>query len=216
MQDTCKQVRAAFEREPRINLHRSDIRLSFADGVLTLEGEAENIAAKKTALRLAAATPSVVAIVDRLHVRPGEELGDGAVRDHVNATLAREPALRGYAIEVEVDRGVITLNNEVGSLAHKRLAGVLAWWTPGRRDVINGLEVVPQQEDNDGELADAVTLALERDPFIKADHIRVAAQDGTITLNGGIANEVLRQQAEFDAWYVFGVDDVSNRLEVLK
>lgn len=36
-----KVVRAAFEREARINLHKYPIRMDFSDGVLTLEGEAE-------------------------------------------------------------------------------------------------------------------------------------------------------------------------------
>lgn len=216
MKDPIKHVLAAFEHDPRINLHKSEIHLSFADGIMTLEGEAEDIAAKKTALRLAAAAPGVVGIVDRLHVRPGEELGDGAIRDRLTATLVREPALMGCPIEVEVDGGVIILNGEVASLAHKRLAGVLAWWAPGCRDVVNGLEVNPPMADNDGELADAVALVLERDPFIKADQIRVTARNGTVMLHGTVANDVLKQQAEMDAWYVFGVDEVDNRLEVLK
>ncbi|HEX5022545.1 MAG TPA: hypothetical protein VFX54_17890 [Candidatus Binatia bacterium] len=28
---------------------------------------------------------------------------------------------------------------------HKRLAGVLAWWVPGTRDVVDGLEEVPAE-----------------------------------------------------------------------
>ena len=55
--------------------------------------------------------------------------------------------------------GVVTLNGEVPSLSHKRLAGVLAWWVPGTRDVINGLEEVPPEEDNDDELIDAMHVA---------------------------------------------------------
>jgi phage baseplate assembly protein W len=42
-----KAVRAAFEREPRINLHKYPVRMEFSDGVLTLEGQAEHVAAKK-------------------------------------------------------------------------------------------------------------------------------------------------------------------------
>ena len=55
--DIVKAVRAAFEREPRINLHRYPIEMDFADGVLTLEGEAEHIAAKKLAMKLAIMVP---------------------------------------------------------------------------------------------------------------------------------------------------------------
>lgn len=45
-----KEVRAALEREPRINLHKSPVEMEFSEGVLTLEGEVEHIAAKKLGL----------------------------------------------------------------------------------------------------------------------------------------------------------------------
>lgn len=64
-----KAVRAAFEQEPRINLHKYPVRMDFSDGVLTVEGEVEHVAAKKLALELALAVPGVTGIVDRLHVR---------------------------------------------------------------------------------------------------------------------------------------------------
>jgi osmotically-inducible protein OsmY len=48
---------------------------------------------------------------------------------------------------VVVDGDVVTLNGQVPSLSHKRLAGVLAWWVPGVRDVVDGLAVEPTQSD---------------------------------------------------------------------
>jgi hypothetical protein len=48
-----KGVRAALEREPRINLHKCPVEIEFHDGVLALEGAVEHIAAKKLSLELA-------------------------------------------------------------------------------------------------------------------------------------------------------------------
>jgi hypothetical protein len=48
---------------------------------------------------------------------------------------------------VEVRDDVVTLNGEVPSLSHKRLAGVLECWVPGCRDVIDGLAEVAAQQD---------------------------------------------------------------------
>ena len=56
--------------------------------------------------------------------------------------VASEPS---GSIVIEVKKGIVTLNGEVPSLTHKRLAGVLAWWVPGTRDVVNGLEEVPAE-----------------------------------------------------------------------
>jgi osmotically-inducible protein OsmY len=120
-------------------------------------------------------------------------------------------------IVVEVSDGAVTLDGEVPSLSHKRLAGVLAWWVPGCRDVINSLEEVPPEQDNqdnDNELTDAVRLALEKDPFINASKIRVRTKDWIVTLAGLVPNQIMKQMAERDAWSVLGVKEVVNRLQI--
>jgi len=230
------EVLAALEREPRINLHHYPIRVNYGDGVLTLEGETENIAARKVALEVAASVPGVDGIVDRLRIVPAETMGDGAVRDHICDGLIQEPAFREYTvralvkdaweslreavpqqsgiIEVEVSDGVVILNGQVGSLSHKRLAGVLAWWVPGSTDVVNGLEVDPPEEDNDDEVTDAVRLVLEKDPFVNASQIMVSCRDFVVTLEGLVPKPLERGMAEDDAWFVFRVDKVINNIVV--
>jgi len=235
-EEIIKEVRAAFEHEPRINLHRYPVHIAWSDGDLMLEGEMENIVAKKLALELAAAVPGVSGIVDRLRVAPAQLMGDGAIRDHVRDALLQEPAFEtcrirvwdknqlatcrepspaaAGVIEVAVEEGVVTLNGQVPSPSHKRLAGVLAWWVPGSRDVINGLDVLPPEEDNDDEISDAVRLVLEKDPFVNADQIRVRTKNAIVTLEGLVATATERDMAECDVWYVFGVDRVINALAV--
>jgi osmotically-inducible protein OsmY len=227
-----KQVRAAFERERRINLHRYPIQIDFQDGTLTLDGEAEHIAAKKIGLALAMRVHGVLGIVDRLRVAPAERMGDGAVRDLVRDALVQEPAFQECAIrvkesgqattfeesipviEVAVEEGVVTLDGQVRSLCHKRLAGVLAWWVPGSRDVVNGLEVVPPEDDSDEEVTEALRIILEKDPLVNAAQIRVSTRGYVVTLDGMVTTEREKTAAEFDAWYVFGVDKVIDNLRV--
>jgi osmotically-inducible protein OsmY len=210
--------------------------MEFADGVLTLEGEAEHIAAKKLALELAIAVSGVTGIVDRFHVTPAMRMGDGAILDAVRDALLQESSLlncsiqvirkgqletvrevtsepRG-AVRVSVNEGVVLLDDHVTGLTQKRLAGVLAWWVPGSCDVINGMEVVPDQQDSDEEMAKAVRIVLKKDPFVNGDRIRVAARQSVVTLEGDAPSAPQKEMAEFDAWYVFGVDKVINRLEV--
>src|SRR4051794_4922596 len=78
-----RKVAAVLEQETSVNIHRFPLRLSFADGALTLEGEVEDIRAKKRALEVAAAVPGVTGIVDRLHLITADKVPDGALRDHV-------------------------------------------------------------------------------------------------------------------------------------
>jgi osmotically-inducible protein OsmY len=76
------------------------------------------------------------------------------------------------------------------------------------------MEVVPPQEDSDEEIAKAVRLVLEKDPFVNAERIRVTVKKAVVRLEGDAPSSPQKEMAEFDAWYVFGVDRVDNRLEV--
>lgn len=229
-------VRAALESSPRLDLHAQPIDLAIDGENLIMEGEVASVAAKKLALEAAAAVPGVAGIVDRLRVKPAQPMGDGQIRDLLRDAYLQEPAFRELVlavsikgewttvqepadvirgtIEIEVSDGVVTLNGEVTGLGLKRLAGVLAWWVPGSRDVVNGLAVTPEQADNDFEMADAVRLTVEKDPYVNASQIRVGARGGVIRLQGLVPTESEKEMAEADAWYVFGVDNVVNELEV--
>jgi len=228
-------VLAALEREPQVKLHSYPIDVSFQDGVVTLSGEVAGIAAKKLALELAVAPRPVTGIVDRLRVAPAERMEDGAIRDQVCNAFLSEPAFEGYSVqalvkqdlepvrtlessqvlEVEVTEGVVILNGSVQSLSHKRLAGVLAWWVPGSRDVVNGIEVSPPMEDNDFEVVDALQLVLEKDPLVNASQIRLGCRDLVVQLEGAVSTESGKAAAESDAWYLFGVNGVINKISVL-
>jgi osmotically-inducible protein OsmY len=228
-------ILAALEREPRVQLHSYPIDVSYKEGVVTLSGEAAGIAAKKLALEIAATPSPVSGIVDRLRVSPAERMEDGTIRDHVCNALLSEPAFEGfsiralvkqemessrtldsrYTLEVEVTEGVVTLNGMVESLSHKRLAGVLAWWVPGSRDVVNGIDVSPPMEDNDFEVVDALQLVLEKDPLVNASQIRLGCRDLVVQLEGAVATESGKAAAESDAWYLFGVNGVINKIAVV-
>ncbi len=234
-QEILDRMRAVLRSEAEVDLHAYPLQLDFADGLATLEGETASIVAKKLALEAVAALPEVTGIVDRLRVQPASPMGDREIGNHVRDALLQEPALSDCAlrlctdgqwqqvrtpddalgeIEVAVADGVVTLNGRVPSLARKRLAGVLAWWVPGSRDVINGLAVDPPEEDNDEAIADAVGVVLEKDPFVNASQLRIGVRDAIVTLTGQVPTESEREMAVFDGWYVFGVDKVYDEIAV--
>ena len=234
--DVLEAVRQALAGEPRVAVDRRLIHLEFDDGALLMEGVVQDVAAKKLAMECAAAVPGVIGVVDRLRTRPAREMDDVRLRQLVIDAMIQEPAfldlairerigvglepvrepprpLQG-AIEVEVRDGVVFLDGCVPGLEHKRLAGVLAWWVPGSRDVINGIAVEPDEEDDPGAMADAVRTALEKDPLVNAGQIRVGVDGAVVTLRGLVPTPEEREMAEFDAWYVFAVDRVVNLIEV--
>lgn len=233
--DVIEQIRARFRSEPGFG-PRGHLALDLTDRTLLIEGEVASVAVKKRLLRCAAAHPAVDGIVDRLRVAPAQRMGDKQIRDLVCDALIQEPALREVAVRERTDDGVATvreppaecrgeiclsvrdgvvaLDGIVPSRTHQRLAGVLAWWVPGSRDVINGVGLPAAEADSDEETTDAVRIVLEKDPFVNASQVRVTTHDSIVTLEGIVPKEAEREMAELDAWYVFGVDGVENRIEV--
>lgn len=231
-----KNVIAAFENEPRVDPHRDKMHLGLRDGVLVLEGEVSDIAAKRLAPCLAASVPGIGEVEDRLRVAPAERRGDGAILDSLRSFVLSEPVFRNCSIsvrekgktrslrsidgeragwiEISVQDGSIRLQGEVISLSHMRMAELLAWWTPGCRDVVNDIRVIPAEEDTDAEVTDALLFALEKDPLVQAEQTHVSTRNHVVTLDGFVRTEEERRMAERDAWYIPGVRDVINRIEV--
>lgn len=234
-----RAILAALEKDPAVNTHRYPIRVEYdlANRIVTLTGEVEDIAAKKRAYWLASQADGVEGVIDRLHVVPAAAYGDGAIRDEIVQALLSEPVFRNAAvrvhtkgkvevlreavswpkdvIELAVHDGVARLTGHVQSLTHKRLAGALAWWAPGVRDVLNELQIEPPEEDNDDEIADALRIVLEKDPLVHhADDIGIRVRRGAVTLSGAVPNEQERRQIERDAWGLFGVNQVVNNIRL--
>jgi hypothetical protein len=241
-QDIIAAVRLVFHKEPRLGPRFHLDRIAFeSDGSLALEGNVTRLADKKLALLRPAAVPGVVGLIDRVHVVPVTPIGDRHIRAQLREMFAQDPnfsdlelredvaagvletefkpvagaieSARGR-IDIEVEGGVVTLNGTVPTLVRKRLVGAMTWWIPGVRDVVNGIVVDPPEEDGPDQIEEAVRVVLDRNPAVDAAQIRVGVRAKVVQLTGVVRNEPTRETAERDAWAVFGVDDVINRLEV--
>ena len=229
-----KEVRAALEREPRINLHRDSIDVDMEGDTLSLRGEAQSIAAKRLATRIASGIASRVS--DHIRLSPTETLDDGAIKDAIALAFEQESAFRecniavswheqheviratqralACTLHITIHEGIVTLEGAVESLSHRRLAEALTWWCAGVTDVVDRVRIVPEQSDSDPEITDAVNLVLEKDPLVHSGQIHVATSHGTVTLAGLVREEQEREMAEMDVWYLGGVNQVVNHIQV--
>lgn len=229
-------VRAALERHPRVNLHASRVELAVRDDVIIMTGEVPDIVAKRAAYHTAARIAGAERVLDELRVAPAVQHSDAEIAGFLQRLLMQESAFRDYrwtvvageadlrsgsaraggdqAIAASVRDGVVTLEGTVGSLTHRRLADVLAWWTPGACQVRNFLHVVPEEQDSDAEVSDALRIILDKDHRLDGASIGVQVKQRIVTLAGVVASEEQRRMVETDAWYVLGVHDVDNRLQV--
>jgi osmotically-inducible protein OsmY len=230
-------VRAALKGEVRLDHKLEHVHLVVNDdGSVTVEAEVPSVSVKKLALERIGAVPGVDGIVDRLHVAPASEMGDGEIRAHLRNAFLDDPSFKRFdirerrhgsfqnvqgglpqtygSLDIEVTDGIVTLNGRVPGLESKRLAGLLAWWIPGTRDVVNGIEVDPPEDDSPDHVAEALRIAFDKDPFIDANRIAVRVSGFVVTLTGFVPREIERERAESDAWCLQGVNDVVNEIKV--
>lgn len=232
----ANEVRRRIGADGRIRGVRG-IRVNARGRDVFLEGVVGDVASKKLALEHAGAARGAGAVIDRLHVRPSTKMSDSEICERIRNELLDEPTLANHTlrfrandnpvelphapfpdapgrIDVRVEEGAVTLDGEVPSLAHKRIAGVLAWWVSGVVDVVNGLGVEPPEEDSDDEIVDALRIVFEKDRLLDSSEIQVGCKDRLVVLEGAVPTQRQSHMAEFDAWCVFGVDRVENRLHV--
>jgi osmotically-inducible protein OsmY len=242
-QDIIDAVKRAFREDPRLGPRFHLDRVApESDGTLLLEGNVARLSQKKLALLRAAAVPGVVALADRVRVLPAKSIPDSRIRAALRKVFSRVPELadlelredvaagvlttdfRSVAgavpdargrIDIESEGGVVTLNGAVPTLVRKRLAGAVAWWVPGVRDVVNGIVVDPPEDDGPDEIEEAVRAVLDRDPAVEASQVKAGVRARTVRLSGLVRSEAERENAETDAWAVFGVDDVVNEIALL-
>lgn len=230
-------VNRAADLDRRL-VHRTDrVRIELLpDRSLRVSGEVDSLGIKRRLLQRVWCAPEIERVIDELRVHPDAPMSDDAIRAQLADALRAEPAfaecaLRAWqggeleslrelaaardVISVAVEAGVVALEGCVSSLGRARLAGVLAWWVPGTRDVNNALVVRPAPDDTDGEVQEAVCRVLQKEPALDATRIKVSVEEHLVELWGVVPDAEQRMTAERDAWFVLGVDDVRNRLEVL-
>lgn len=233
--EVIKATRAAMERDARIDTHAFPIEIQENNGRIIISGTAEDIIAKRLAVNYAQQfAEGRVVIDDQLRVVT-EAVPDRELRDGLARKLAGEPVFKDTTIVVDaqgdgimvrdagsgadwiealIDDGKVTLTGRVSSIAHQRIAELLSWWTNGTAMVDNYLSVAPAEEDNDDEIAEAVAIAFEKDPLVKSAQLNPSIADGVVVLNGTVASEEERQLALTDTWYIPGVIEVVDRLQL--
>ncbi len=227
-EELIQRIRAALERDPGVNPHRDPLRV-VAGAPLALEGEVETIEVKRRAMAAARAAANGTHVADRLRLqvsreRPDDELAQAVLHHLIHEPAFNETALAegtkpaphhdGSWIGVTARNGQVRLHGRTGSLSHRRLAEVLSWWTAGVADVDNRIHVAPPEEDSDDEIADAIRLVLDKESCLDAEQIGVQVRERKVHLTGLVDTEEGRRIASFDCWYVAGVHDVVNDIQL--
>lgn len=132
-----------------------------------------------------------------------------ALTDRAHLDLQRVPMV------VTTHNGMVQLRGMVETLREKRRAEQVARGVAGVRELRSDLRVAPVMAKSDEEVANLVRDALEADRSIDATGIDVAVQDGVVTLRGIVGTRMQQRLAVATIWWLTGVQDVRDELQVL-
>lgn len=140
---------------------------------------------------------------------------DSELKRAVESALHGEVRLNGRNIRVAVADGRVELQGEVEQLAEKRLALNLVRRLREVGEIKDSLRLPTGQELSDTQIVQHVMDAVTQDPNLHEQQIRVATEQGLVTITGWTNSLEEKRLIGLSAWWVPGVTDVDNRIEVM-
>jgi osmotically-inducible protein OsmY len=207
---TAKGITSAVEDALRYErgVFPNDVDVSTAEGIVTLDGSAENLLTKERAVKIAESIRGVRGVIDRVTVTPVSR-SDADILKDVQAALSQDPATESYKVGGSVQSAVATLTGSVGSYPEKQFAARIAKGVKGIKEVRNDITINYLAKRTDSEIAADVNSRLQWDIWINGNLINASVKDGKVTLAGLVGNATGKSRAHDDAWVngVLSVDD---------
>lgn len=139
---------------------------------------------------------------------------DGDIREAVLARIAHEPKLKESRIDIEVEKGLVTLKGFVERNGDKLTAERAAIGVGAVRGVADLLETRHPRERSDQEILEDVFRALNSNIALQADRIKVTVANSKVTLEGTVNTPFQKLMAESAVKRIHGISGVLNNLFV--
>jgi len=195
----------------------SDISITVDNGNVNLEGKVPSITAKSAATNDSYLVDGVMSVNNNLEVEFPETQTvptDEQIKENLETTFTLDNDLKSYKIDIDVDKGWVTLEGTVNAYWEKITAGNEAQDLNGVIGVTNNLGVVPTESYIDENIAEDIIKALERNVHVDAGDIDVTVEDGRVELDGSVRTITAKNAAYDSALYTPGVVAVDNRIVV--
>lgn len=199
-----------------------DIQVAVHNGMVTLSGTVDNVAAKEQADHRVHGTKGVQAVDNQIQIA-GPRVSDAELQQKLVKEI--EYSRVGYgttpfnAIGVSVQNGVVTLDGHAYGPVDADTAVNIAENTKGVQDVVNNIKVDPVSPMDDRiRRAEYRSIygfpSLNRYAIDPTQPIRISVQNGNVTLYGTVDSEADKNAAGIRANTVPGVFHVTNNLQV--
>jgi osmotically-inducible protein OsmY len=215
------EILAEVTKELKEHDRFRNVRASVEDGIVTLEGTVERYRDKLDADRAAHGVKHAAGVRNQIVVK-GEEISDTALREKLADKLRYDRIDRGIMFnnfQLQVNDGVVTISGQARTESDKASALAIVENTPGVKEVIDKIEVLPASfHDDDIRIRTARAIyghpAMQKYALDPQAPIRIVVEHGKVTLYGVVNSQMDKQIAEIQARSVAGSFSVENRLMV--
>ena len=204
-----------LEFDPSIDT--SHISVAAEDGVVTLNGHVGSYYEKFDIERAVRRIKGVTAIAEEIGVRypSDKKISDDEIAKRAVNILKWYAVIPHEAVQVTVQRGLVTLSGQVNWQYQKKAAEDAVRKLSGTIGIVNNIIIAPKVEPSD--VQKKIEDALRRRAEVKAKTIRINVRDrNKISLEGVVDSWDEREAAENAAWSVAGVQAVDNRLTIVR
>jgi hyperosmotically inducible protein len=136
------KVKNALGESPEVKARKIDV--DTVEGAVILTGVVETEEEAQKAVEIARAVPGVREVKNNLQVGSrswGQAFDDKVIGSKVKAKLIKEPGIRSLNIDVDVNKGVVTLTGKVGYQHQKDRVMEIARTTSGVVEVVDNIMV---------------------------------------------------------------------------
>ncbi len=202
-----------FEMRVQAGVPVNEIDVTTLNGIVTLDGDVDNLLAKQRANKISQMVKGVRGTVNNIDVMQGSK-SDAQIKEDIEQALLTDPATESYEIFTSVLDGVATLGGEVESWQEKNLAEKVAKSVQGVTEIDNNIQFDIASERIDSEIKLEIREALHWDILVNDGLVDVSVEDGVVNLSGLVGSATEQSRAIVDSW-VEGVKEVNyNNLEV--
>jgi osmotically-inducible protein OsmY len=199
-----------------------DITASTEDGIVTLQGSVKLYIDKADAGKKADRVEHVEGV--RNHIAVEGNVPDAQLQEKVADKLRYDRIGQGItfnSLTLQVQNGVVTVGGDVIDYPSRDSAIAIVATTPGVKDVIDEINVLPVSNFDDDlriRIARAIygNSSLQKYATDPQKPIRIVVKSGKVTLYGVVDNQMDKQIAEVQAKSVPGAFSVDNQLIVAK
>jgi len=136
------RINAAMIKDDLVKAHQVDV--DTVDGHVTLTGVVKTRPESLRAAEIATSVPGVKSVRNNLQIGEkswSESLNDQWLGSKIKSKLIAEPEIRSLNIDVDVEKGIVTLTGVVGNRNQKKRAIEIAKATEGTVRVVDNLTV---------------------------------------------------------------------------